>query len=810
MSYKPQIQNMISTVNSTTLTPMTSGQTWTGTAEDVTKYGRAGISVYTPFGEATDGTLWVEVSRDGTEWSTIPRTFSDTSTAQPHMWAIVEKYFRVRYVNGSSSATTFQIQTQYSVNDDILLSHPLNEVPLPEHEALQVKSVNWGTDPNDIYVPQSNDGYVTASVSTTPLGTGGTFTTGIMDVSKYTQVIVEMTSDVDGTLVGEWYSDSSGTDLVRTFTRPFSSTEEHALLAAPLFAPYLKYTYTNNNLSAQTDFYIATKLTTKSISGQLLGLTDFIPQNVVANLGRNVIVGQTSNGNFTNVPVTAEGHLEVELHGPRLPFGSIHTEKLTPVFQLDGVYGINQKTMRSDTSNGGSAYTENSAFVVENGTSLYAAATLQSKARLRYRPGQGVVGRYTAVFDTPSTFSYQVAGFGHPEDGVYFGYKSLSVDTPEFGILYVERGVREIQTLTLTAAAAESITLNVGNDAFGSPVSGTTTLTSTNLNRAAYEISQMDIPGWDLYPSGDTVVFLAGSAGNKGGTFSLVASTTSGTFAETRAGASPTETFIPQSEWNGDVMDGSGSASNPSGVLLDPAKGNVYEIGIQYLGYGPITFKIETGGGGNNYDFVTVHTLKFPNTRTKTSFGNPSFPFTMATYSAGSTASLKLQVASIAGFIEGDIKTTANRFTYSNGRAAYITNVGGAYKPFFTIKNALVHNGVASQIVVSLLGISVGCEDGGSMATTYIIQNGDLVGNPVFTEYSDTSATLIDTSATEVSFDNNNQVLYSLPSSKNGQAFIEFESPIELQPGDTITVAGTAGTAVIDYMLVSLNTREDQ
>ena len=142
MSYTPPSANKISILNSLlTGTGLGASATYQGTSEDVSAYGRVGVSVTTATGNATDGVLWIEVSHDGVTWSGPPRDIADTSTAQPHMWNIVEKYFRIRYVNGTTpTGTVFSIQTQYAVNSEILLGHQLDEFPLPEHEGVNVRS----------------------------------------------------------------------------------------------------------------------------------------------------------------------------------------------------------------------------------------------------------------------------------------------------------------------------------------------------------------------------------------------------------------------------------------------------------------------------------------------------------------------------------------------------------------------------------------------------------------------------------------------------------------------------------------------
>ena len=63
---------------------------------------------------------------------------------------------------------------------------------------------------------------------------------------------------------------------------------------------------------------------------------------------------------------TREGHAEVEIHGPLNPFGSIHTESLTPIFQTDAVYGLNTTEVSYSTGlsyDPGPSIGANSAFI---------------------------------------------------------------------------------------------------------------------------------------------------------------------------------------------------------------------------------------------------------------------------------------------------------------------------------------------------------------------------------------------------------------------------------------------------------------
>lgn len=523
----------------------------------------------------------------------------------------------------------------------------------------------------------------------------------------------------------------------------------------------------------------------------------------------SVLYATRDDGTLSSVKSTSEGHIEVAVHSPTLPFGSVHAERLTPVFQTDAVYGVNSGQVLATTSLSGGATATNSNFVVSTGTTIYSQGVLNGRKRLRYRAGQGVVGRFAGLFTSPVAYSYQLIGFGHAEDGVYFGYADIAGVTPQFGILYVNRGVRETRTLTVTTGATSSgnVTITLNSVAFTIAVTN-----ASNIQRTVWEISQGTYAGWDAYPSGATVVFVKKSAGTATGTYSFSAGTTgsAATIAQTKAGVASTDLFIPQSSWNGDKLDGTGA----SGVTLDPTKGNVFQIGIQYLGFGTITFKIEVvAADGNNADFVIVHTMRLPNTLSATSFGNPSFPFTMAAYSAGSTTNLSVKVGSFAGFIEGAKVLHGNRFTYVNS----LTTVGATnYQALFTILNTRYYAGRTNQAVINILSV------GGALKHTspcifYLIKNGDLAGNPNFASISTNSCSLQDTSATTVTYSTGDQLLWTGHLGDTGEINEHFGSmselnmeEITLQPGEWITLAAKAVTGTPSYVTGTINSREDQ
>ena len=490
----------------------------------------------------------------------------------------------------------------------------------------------------------------------------------------------------------------------------------------------------------------------------------------------------------------------------KLPFGAVHTEQMTPVFQSDAVYSINPLFVDATTgraiagSGTGTATVSNNYYTCTTGTTSYSFGTIQSRRRLRYRAGQGVVALFSGIFNSGVASSVQVIGCGTAEAGFYFGFNGTS-----FGILHVTGGVREVHTLTITTASTATddyvVTL---------PNSSTVNVTATNngsTSATAYEISQGTFPGWQAEAVGSTVIFINGSAGPVTGTFSLAqtgaGTPAAGTDAETLAGVASTDTWVAQSSWNGDTLDGTGA----SGVTIDPTKANVYRIGMEYLGAGAVTFEVEIAKAGKKPYFQVVHTLLFPNTRTTTTVSQPCFPFTMAAYSAGSTTDISVKCSSFSGFIVGQQSLLGPRMTYVGSA----TSSTSAYVPLFTVRNTRYYKGRANQCVVKLISVGGAAKSANGLTGIYLIRNATLsAGTPSFSQYDSGSPTYVDTGATACTIANNNQIQFVGYIAESGNFNFGFlDREISIQPGESMTLAvkSVSATATV---AASLNTAEDQ
>jgi len=137
-----QFNNEIDESNSTT-TALAANATFTGRAFDCTRFS----TVSTTNNSDQDGTIFLEFSADGTNWDISKKIEIDASQAagSPHMLAIVNKFFRVRYVNGTVAQGHLRIQTIFSDNRNMFLVSSPNQVV---HQGIDVQLVRILGEPS--------------------------------------------------------------------------------------------------------------------------------------------------------------------------------------------------------------------------------------------------------------------------------------------------------------------------------------------------------------------------------------------------------------------------------------------------------------------------------------------------------------------------------------------------------------------------------------------------------------------------------------------------------------------------------------
>ena len=406
-----------------------------------------------------------------------------------------------------------------------------------------------------------------------------------------------------------------------------------------------------------------------------------------------------------------------KLSGPSIAgqvsaFGEPLAISPTAVVQLDGIYGtttdVIQKYNNGTGSNAGSV---SGVFQVDTGTTQGGYGVLRSKRFVRYRPGQGVVTRFTAAFTTGVAGSLQFAGFANQENRVAFGWNGN-----RFGVVRSSGGKATILLMTITTApnATQTATITLNGVAY------TVTLRNTTAAAAVTAIAERvgGYGGWLFQQTNGAMLWLAPSLGPMNGRFSFTRTgNATATFEVKQAGVAQTDNWTYQEDWNVDKLDGSGGIdTNPSGMILDHTKLNVYQIAMRWLGVGVISYAIEDQASGT---MVYVHREHYTNQHTSPHVDNPSFKITYGAYNTTNTTNLTVRGASMYGAIEGTIHLNelTRSWTVSKGSLAQNT-----VHHMMTIKNSVVTNGLAGanngnyvinakEAIVKSLSVSVQSSD---------------------------------------------------------------------------------------------------
>jgi len=159
-----------------------------------------------------------------------------------------------------------------------------------------------------------NDGFVDVNNSTTtPLGSGGTFTGAATDMLPYMSGRVNIFTDVDSATDGvklQFSSDGINWDHVRTAT--FDTADVSMLAPFGRTARYFRLVYTNGG-SAQGAFRVQTIMQRDSVDFSRAFINTPPDFSDTALLAQSVIIGETTagGGSFVGVKVNPSGSLTV-------------------------------------------------------------------------------------------------------------------------------------------------------------------------------------------------------------------------------------------------------------------------------------------------------------------------------------------------------------------------------------------------------------------------------------------------------------------------------------------------------------------
>lgn len=445
---------------------------------------------------------------------------------------------------------------------------------------------------------------------------------------------------------------------------------------------------------------------------------------------------------FSSRPATTVGigfGADSNAAGPVSTFGELLTVMPYPTAQGDFVYGINDRTFMSGTY-GNSTITEDGNFaVLTSGTGSNSFSFLRTRRTVRYRPGQGSLIKLTAIFNTGTVGNDQLIGAGNETDGYYFGYSGSN-----FGIFHIENGYRSIQKLSITGNNAGNVTASI----ILNGATASVPLLAGNSSSIATQIGNYDFfnvgtnGGWQAMSNGADVLFVSNNTAALTGTFSATGLT--GSFTTKVTGAASPVNFISQSAFNIDTVNGSGSSL----FNLNPQKGNIYQIGFQYLGFGNALFQVENPETGH---MTPVHMIKNANDRLSVVLKNHNVAprwFTRNTVSNGTGPNVTLKAASCAGFIEGVLNLGLfPKFALSTSKTLTLSN--NKY-PIITVRANKVHRETIDCLgQITLVKLSVAAAASASKFTTCYVYKNAVLGNDASFRYVDSTRSIVsyDTSA---------------------------------------------------------------
>lgn len=185
--------NQVSISNSST-TVLNSGQTFTGSWEDVSSFNSIVVAV------ATDqtGVVYMDFSPDGvnSDGTVPPIDYIAGGSNPPHIVKVTRKYFRIRFSNTSSSNQTyFRLQSIKGSQEQV--TSTLNSVIAPSADAILVRPLDFNLMVAEgLYYNRSNtikDGYTPSMASgavTQDLWTESGAYTGFVSATAAAELVV--------------------------------------------------------------------------------------------------------------------------------------------------------------------------------------------------------------------------------------------------------------------------------------------------------------------------------------------------------------------------------------------------------------------------------------------------------------------------------------------------------------------------------------------------------------------------------------------------------------------------------------------
>lgn len=458
-------------------------------------------------------------------------------------------------------------------------------------------------------------------------------------------------------------------------------------------------------------------------------------------------------------------------------FGENIAVPITPVIQLDGLYGVGDPQEFEQFSFGtGFVESPGTLMKTHTGTGAYGYGVVRSNRVARYRPGQGLIARFTAFFEGNQTGVSLRAGLFSQEQALQFGYDSVA---NKFGVLVANGGKAHIEKLTVTAGGTGNVTITLNG------VATVVAIASTNTTIVAAKIAAATFTGWITEQLGNQVFFLSTSLGAKSGTYSTTGTGTY-TLAVAQSGVDQTETWTYQEDWD-DPMDGTGV----SGITMDWTKLQVFQIDFRWLGVGEIRWAIENPDTG---DMMFVYHSHFANRQQAVHTDNPCFKigYVAANLSANTITDAHCGGASMMVAVQGIQKDNAFSVGYPSVEQTSLGATTTTAHHIVSYKNKLIYRDKINLRLMKLRSMSIAFQ-GNDPAVVYLFRNGEPSTGKQWTEISQYSSVSVDIVDGTITIANYKPIAcFTLPI--NGSNTFDLTNlELSIPPGDWVSIAILSG-----------------
>lgn len=261
--------------------------------------------------------------------------------------------------------------------------------------------------------------------TTTPLAADAIFTGAGVDVSRFSNITIQLFADQSSATDGmkfQFSCDNVNWDDSHDFTLTANQARRFQFAAN---AQYFRVVLINGS-TIQTAIRIQTILHTGGILTTIHRISDSISGDNSAQLMKTVLSGENPGGTFVNFGATNGGNFKVSLEEwnggfnvaplpvtekSKTAFGEVLMGQLSPQFQGSFEYTVSNTDLNTNTvANGGTVTQASGMAVVGSSTTTASTALFQSKQHAKYRPGLGGNSRFTALFTSPVVATEQYIG----------------------------------------------------------------------------------------------------------------------------------------------------------------------------------------------------------------------------------------------------------------------------------------------------------------------------------------------------------------------------------------------------------------